>query len=80
MRVRVFTWEYHTDPMRLADEVNACIKSCENIGETVLDADVLIRPNAEAKQGMEFLVIIKYEGNRSDYLLPPDRTDDPSAR
>ncbi len=77
MRVRIFSWEYHTDPMRLADEVNECIKSCENIGETVLDADVIIRPNGDVKQGMEFLVIIKYEGNRSDYALPRDLGAEP---
>jgi hypothetical protein len=80
MRVRIFSWEYHTDPLRLADEVNECIKSCENIGETVLDADVMIRPNGEAKEGMEFLVIIKYEGNRSDYLLPRERSGEPDER
>jgi hypothetical protein len=70
MRVRVFSWEYHTDPLRLADEVNECIKSCENVGDTVLDADVLIRPNEQADQHTEYLVVIKYEGNRHIYLLP----------
>jgi hypothetical protein len=69
MKVRVFAWEYHTDTLRLADEVNECIRSCENLGETVLDADVLIRPNAQIGQGMEYLVIVKYEGNQPDYLL-----------
>jgi hypothetical protein len=78
MRVRVFAWEYHTDPLRLADEVNECIKSCENIGETVLDADVIVRPNEQARQGMEYLVIIKYEGNRPEYLLPHADTDEAS--
>jgi hypothetical protein len=71
MRVRVYAWEYHTDPLRLADEVNECIKSCENLGDTVLDADVLIRPNEQAKHGMEYLVVVKFDGNRHAYLLPP---------
>jgi len=71
MRVRVYIWEYHTDPLRLADEINECIKSCENLGDTVLDADVMVRSNPQAQQGIEYLVIIKYEGNRSAYLLAP---------
>ncbi len=73
MRVRVYTWQYHTDPLRLADEVNECIKSCENLGDTVLDADVLVRPNEGEVQGLEYLVIIKYESNRHTYLLPDEQ-------
>jgi len=77
MRVRVYIWEYHTDPLRLADEVNECIKSCENLGDTVLDADVSVRPNPATAQGLEYFVIIKFEGNRSAYLLaPPGAVDD----
>jgi hypothetical protein len=76
MRVRVYTWEYHTDPLRLADEVNECIKSCESVGDTVLDADVVIRPNERAKHGMEYLVLIKFDGNRHSYFAP-DALDDP---
>src|SRR4051812_24197892 len=64
MRVRIYTREYHTDPLRLAEEVNECIKSCENVGDTVLDADVVLRPNTRAEHGMEYLVIIKFDGNR----------------
>jgi hypothetical protein len=75
MRVRVYTWQYHTDPLRLADEVNECIKSCENLGDTVLDADVLVRPNEKEVQGVEYVVIIKYEGTRHAYLLPDDPTE-----
>jgi len=71
MRVRVYSWEYHTDPLRLADEINECIRSCENIGDTVIDADVIIRPNDQAAHGREYLILIKYEGNRHTYLIPP---------
>ena len=42
----------------------------------VLDADVLIRPNEKAAQGMEYLVVIKYEGNRQDYLVPRDPVEE----
>ena len=75
MRVRVYAWEYHNDPLRLADEVNECIKSCENLGDSVLDADVIIRPNEQAKHGMEYLIIIKYEGNRHNLIIPEDLDD-----
>ena len=68
MRVRVFARAYHTDPSRLADEVNECIKSSENLGDTVIDADVVIRPNGQAPDGMEYLIIIKFEGNRHSYF------------
>jgi hypothetical protein len=78
MRVRVYSWEYHTDPLRLADEINECIKSCENLGDTVLDADVIVRPNDQAAQGKDYLILIKYEGNRHTYMLPPAR-DEASA-
>lgn len=79
MRVRIYVWEYHTDPLRLADEINECIKSCENLGDTVLDADVVIRPNEQAAQRMEYLILIKYEGNRRAYVIHPslDETADP---
>ena len=68
MRVRVFAREYHTDSSRLADEINECIKSSEKLGDTVIDADVVIRPNAHVPQGMEYLIIIKFEGNRHSYF------------
>ena len=68
MRVRVFAREYHTDPSRLADEINECIKSSENLGDTVIDADVVVRPNAQVPQGMEYLIIIKFDGNRHSYF------------
>ena len=70
MKVRIFVWEYHTDALRLADEVNECIKSCENLGDTVLDADVLTRPNPQASHGVEYLVVVKYEGHRRIISLP----------
>src|SRR5947209_3350380 len=72
MKVRIFVWEYHTDALRLADEVNECIKSCENLGDTVLDADVLTRPNPQASHGVEYLVVVKYEGHRRIISLPED--------
>jgi len=75
MRVRVYSWEYHTDPLRLADEINECIKSCENLGDTVLDADVIVRPNDQVAQGREYLILVKYEGNRHAYLIPPVHDD-----
>ena len=75
MRVRVFRWEYHIDPLRLADEINECIKSSENLSETVIDADVLIRPNDQAAHGLEYLVVVKYESNRHAFLLPEDPAD-----
>jgi hypothetical protein len=81
MRVRVFAREYHTDPSRLADEVNECIKSSENLGDTVIDADVVIRPNAQASHGMEYLIVIKFEGNRHSYFaidVLDNSEDDPS--
>jgi len=79
MRVRIYIWEYHTDPLRLADEINECIKSCENLGDTVLDADVVIRPNDQVPERLEYLVLIKYEGNRRAYVIqpPPDEAIDP---
>jgi len=76
MRVRVFAREYHTDPSRLADEVNECIKSSESLGDTVIDADVVIRPNGDAPHGVEYLIIIKFEGNRHSYFAI-DVLDDP---
>ena len=78
MRVRIFAWEYHTDTLRLADEVNECIKSCEGIGETVLDADVLVRSNPQVTQGMEYLIVIKYESNRHTFLLPEESSPTPA--
>ncbi len=68
MRVRVFAKEFHTDPSRLEEEVNECIKSSENLGDTVLDADVVIRPNGQVPHGMEYLIVIKFEGNRHSYF------------
>jgi hypothetical protein len=76
MRVRVYTWQYHTDPLRLADEVNECIKSCENLGDTVVDADVLVRPSGGEESDQQYLVIIKYESNRRTYPFPDDRPGD----
>ncbi len=68
MRVRVFAREYHTDPSRLAEEINECIKGSENLGDTVIDADVVIRPNGDVPHGMEYLIIIKFDGNRHSYF------------
>ncbi len=80
MRVRIFTWDDHTDPLRLADKVNECIKSCENIGETVLDANVLVHPNEGAPHGMEYLVVIKCEGSHRTFLPLEDAVERPEVQ
>jgi hypothetical protein len=72
MRVRVYSWEYHDDPLRLADEVNACIKSCEDVGSRVLDAQVLVRPGDSAGAPPAYLVVVKYEGGVENMILPDE--------
>jgi hypothetical protein len=53
LRDRVSGWETHADPLRPADEMTECIRRCENPGDTVLDAAVVIRPNERVAQRME---------------------------
>ena len=55
-------------------------RTSESLGETVIGADVVIRPNGDVPHGVEYLIIIKFEGNRHSYFaieVVDDLEEDP---